>query len=293
MSNQIEFRHLRYFMVVAQELHFRKASERLFITQPGLSRQIKQLEEELGVQLFIRNKRQVELTDSGRYLYDESSNLLNQLESIKRSIQLIDKGEEGELNIGFVGSAMQTVIPHLLLKLNDSFPKIHTSLEEMSNEDQIFAIEHNKLDIGFIRGKQAPEGIAYRQIFRDNFSIVLPKSHPINQENFKDLSQFSQESFILFSSDYSRTYYNKVMSIFDDHGFVPKVSHKSVHANTIFRLVENGLGVAIVPTSLKDGFDLDIKFIGLKNVKQITYLSLIWKEGTANELIKKFVSLLG
>lgn len=292
MSNQIEFRHLRYFMIVAQELHFRKASERLFITQPGLSRQIKQLEDELGVQLFIRNKRQVELTDAGRYLYDESSNLLNHLESIKRSIQLIDKGEEGELNIGFVGSAMQAVIPHLLLKLNDRFPKIHTSLEEMSNEDQIFAIEHNKLDIGFIRSKQAPDGIASRQIFKDNFSIVLPKNHRINDDNFNDLSQFSQDNFILFSSDYSRTYYNKVMSIFDDHGFAPKISHKSVHANTIFRLVENGLGVAIVPTSLKHGFDLDIKFIELKNVKQITYLSLIWKEGTTNELIKKFVSLV-
>ena len=291
MSNQIEFRHLRYFTVVAQELHFRKASERLFITQPGLSRQIKQLEEELGVQLFIRNKRQVELTDAGQYLYDESANLLNQLESIKRSIKLIDKGEEGELNIGFVGSAMQAVIPHLLLKLKGKFPKIHTSLQEMSNEDQIFAIEHNKLDIGFIRAKQAPEGIASRQIFKDNFSIVLPQSHKINEENFKDLSQFAQDNFILFSSDYSRTYYNKVMSIFDDHGFAPRISHKSVHANTIFRLVENGLGIAIVPTSLKHGFDLDIKFIELKNVKQITYLSLIWKEGTTNELIKKFVSL--
>lgn len=292
MSNQIEFRHLRYFMIVAQELHFRKASERLFITQPGLSRQIKQLEEELGVQLFIRNKRTVELTDAGKYLYDESSNLLNQLESIKRSIKLIDKGEEGELNIGFVGSAMQAVIPHLLLKLNEQFPKIHTSLEEMSNEDQLFAIQHNKLDIGFIRAKQAPEGIAFKQIFKDNFSIVLPKNHRINENNFTDLSQFAQDNFILFSSDYSRTYYNKVMSIFDDHGFAPKISHKSVHANTIFRLVENGLGVAIVPTSLKHGFDLDIKFIELKNVKQITYLSLIWKEGTTNELIKKFVSLV-
>ncbi|MEP5612336.1 MAG: LysR substrate-binding domain-containing protein, partial [Cyclobacteriaceae bacterium] len=175
----------------------------------------------------------------------------------------------------------------------DRFPKIHTSLEEMSNEDQLFAIQHNKLDIGFIRAKQAPEGIAFKQIFKDNFSIVLPKNHRINENNFTDLSQFAQDNFILFSSDYSRTYYNKVMSIFDDHGFAPKISHKSVHANTIFRLVENGLGVAIVPTSLKHGFDLDIKFIELKNVKQITYLSLIWKEGTTNELIKKFVSLVG
>ncbi len=291
MGNQIEFRHLRYFMIVAEELHFRKASERLFITQPGLSRQIKQLENELGTQLFTRNKRQVELTDAGRYLYGESSNLINQLESIKKSIKLIDKGEEGELNIGFVGSAMQAVIPHLLLKLKDQFPKIHTSLEEMSNEDQLFAIAHNKLDIGFIRAKRTPDGIASRQIFKDNFSIVVPKSHRVNQENFKGLRQFSQEDFILFSSGYSQNYYNKVMGIFDDHGFNPKISHKSVHANTIFRLVENGLGVAIVPTSLQHGYDLNIKFIELKKVKQVTYLSLVWKEGTTNTLVKKFVSL--
>lgn len=292
MGNQIEFRHLRYFKVVAEELHFRKASEKLFITQPGLSRQIKQLEEELGVLLFIRSKRQVELTEAGKYLYDESRNLLNQLEGVKRSIQLIDKGEEGELRIGFVGSAMQQAIPGLLLKLKNHFPKIHTSLQEMSNKDQIFGIEHNQLDIGFIRAKDAPEGISSQQIFKDNFSLVLPKGHPATQESFTDLSEFSEESFILFSSDYSRTYYNKIMSIFDDHGFSPKISHRSVHANTIFRLVENGLGIAIVPTSLKHGFELDIKFIELKNVKQTTYLSLIWKEGKENRLIKKFTSLL-
>ena len=123
MSNQIEFRHLRYFQVVAQELHFRKAAEKLFITQPGLSRQIKQLEEELGAQLFLRDKRIVSLTDAGKYLYDESTQLINQLDAVKRSIQLIDKGEEGELRIGFVGSAMQKVIPNLLLKLNNKYPK--------------------------------------------------------------------------------------------------------------------------------------------------------------------------
>ena len=292
MGNQIEFRHLRYFQVVAQELHFRKASEKLFITQPGLSRQIKQLEEELGVQLFVRDKRQVELTDAGRYLYHESTNLLNQLGAVKRSITLIDKGEEGEIRIGFVGSAVQQVIPSLLLKLKNQFPKIHTSLEEMSNKDQIYAIEHNQLDIGFIRTKDAPEGISSIQIFKDTFSIVLPKSHPIDADTYVDLSQFSAEKFIFFSSNYSRTYYNKVMSIFDDHGFEPKISHKSVHANTIFRLVENGLGVAIVPSSLQHGFDLDIKFIELKNVKQTTYLSLIWKEYSQNQLVKKFTSLI-
>lgn len=292
MSNQIELRHLRYFVVVAQELHFRKASEKLFITQPGLSRQIKQLEEELQVELFIRDKRKVELTEAGKYLYDESLNILSHVEKVTRSIRLVNDGEEGELNIGFVGSAMQEVIPGLLIKLKEQFPKIHTSLEEMSNTDQLFAIEHNQLDIGFIRSNQISDGIAIKKIFEDNFSVVVPADHPLNNDTFENLSQLSDETFILFSSDYSRNYYDKVMSIFDDSGFTPKVSHKSVHANTIFRLVENGLGISIVPTSLQHGFDLNVKFLELKKVRQRTTLSVIWKEKSKNPMIKKFLSLI-
>ena len=151
MSNQIEFRHLRYFQVVANELHFRKAAEKLFITQPALSRQIKQLEEYVGAELFKRDKRNVVLTQAGAYLLKESEFLFNHLDFVKGNIRHISKGDEGEVRIGFVGSAMQSVIPSLLKKVNKELPKIHFVLTELTNQHQVDLIRKNQLDIGFIR----------------------------------------------------------------------------------------------------------------------------------------------
>ncbi|MEL7148112.1 MAG: LysR family transcriptional regulator, partial [Bacteroidota bacterium] len=115
----LELRHLRYFKTVAEELHYRKASEKLFISQPGLSRQIKQLEEVLSVQLFIRTKKSVALTAPGHYLKQEVDFIFNHLDFVKQQLALLDKGHEGELRIGFLGSAMQNVIPDLLANLNE------------------------------------------------------------------------------------------------------------------------------------------------------------------------------
>jgi len=122
---------------------------------------------------------------------------------------------------------------------------------------------------------------------------VLPKSHSISSGNFKNISDLKEESFILFSSQYSHGYYDKIMSIFEDQGFSPKVAHESVHANTIFRLVENELGIGIVPSSLKQGFDLNIKFIDLKKIPQRTTLSAIWKEESRNPILEKVIRTLG
>lgn len=292
MSNQIELRHLRYFLAVAQELHFRKAAERLFISQPGLSRQISQLEDELGVKLFIRDKRNVRLTESGRYLMDRTETLLNQMDFTFRSLKSIDKGEQGEVRVGFVGSAMQIIIPASLKKLDARFPRVHTSLTEMSNYDQLNELEHDRLDIGFVRLNSAPHGMESKTVYEDTFSIVLPGDHPLDSSNFQGVAQLAKEKFILFSSDYSFGYYEQIMSICEDAGFSPKVSHKSVHANTIFRLVENALGVAIVPTTLQFGFDLNVKFIELKSIPQRTQLSAVWKAENENAALARYLEVL-
>lgn len=289
LSNQIALRHLTYFQAVAQELHFRRAAERLHITQPGLSRQIKQLEEVIGVALFVRDKRSVQLTAAGKFLLAEVDRIQNQLEQIIQTTRLIGKGEEGELRIGFVGSAMHGIIPDLLKQLSEHFPKIHTRLDQLDNRQQIEAIMHDRLDIGFIRSQQIPEGVKRQQVFKESFSLVLPEAYPLNTQNFKQIRQLKEEHFILFSQDYSYDYYQLVMSIFEDQGFAPKVLHRSVHPSTIFRLVEQGLGVAVVPSSLQSGFDLKVRFIPLDQIPQRTVLSAIWKQNNRNPVLSKFL----
>lgn len=292
MSNQIEFRHLHYFRVVARELHFRKAAEKLFITQPALSRQIQQLEEYIGAELLIRNQRNVSLTKSGEYLLEETEYLFNHLNFVKNNIRLMNEGEEGEVRIGFVGSAMQVIIPNLLKQINQESPGIHFVLTELPNQEQIDRIRKDQLDIGFIRTMRLPEGLKKMDVYEETFCLVLPENHTLANRRFKTVKDFEKENFILFSSQYSHGYYEKIMSIFEDQGFTPHVAHESVHANSIFRLVENGLGIGIVPSSLKRGFDLKVKFIDLKKIAQRTTLSAIWKEESRNPVLSKIIRYL-
>lgn len=292
MSYQLELRHFHYFLAVAEELHYRKAAEKLFISQPGLSRQIKQMEEILETPLFVRTKKKVDLTPAGVYLKGEMEFILNHLELTKKQLKLIGNGHFGEIRIGFLGSAMQNVIPKLLVDLKDNFPKIKTSLEELSNKAQVNAILKDKLDLGFVRLTRVPQGIALKTVFKDTFSVVLPKDHPLDIENFKGMQQLSEEEFILFSPEYSPLYYDTIMSICENAGFTPKVSHKSVHAQTIFKLVGNRLGIAIIPTSLQYGFEMDVKFIELKKVPQQAVLSVIWKEDNRNRSLHHCVDLI-
>ena len=292
MSNQLELRHFTYFLAVAEELHFRKAAEKLFISQPGLSRQIKQMEGILETQLFERDKKKVSLTPAGHYLKKEVSYVLNHLANVERQLKLLGDGNRGELRIGFLGSAMQEVIPNLLLKIRDNFPGVKTSLEELSNNAQVDAVLNDSLDIGFVRLSRVPNTLEMETIYKDTFSLVLPERYPILTREFEGMHQFADDDFILFSQDYSPLYYETIMSICQDAGFKPKISHKSVHAQTIFKLVENHLGIAIVPTALQNGFQMRVKFIVLKNIPQRAELSVIWKKEQTNPVLKNCLELL-
>lgn len=292
MSNRIELRHLRYFLAVAKELHFGKAAEKLFISQPGLSRQIKQMEAELDVQLFIRSNKKVHLTDAGNYLKDEVNLNLKNLDNVLQYTKLIDKGIMGKIRLGYVGSAMQNVIPKLLMDVRKTNSNIQFNLKEMEIPKQISSLLSQEIDVGFLRMKRVPGSLKVRKVMEEYFSLVLPSDHPLNQSNFIDISQLRDEPFIFIERNYSPEYFDKIMSIFNMYDFEPIISHTSVHANTIFKMVENKLGAAIVPTSLTKGFDIDVKFIELKNIPQRTTLSIAYNSKNRNPLLPTILKYL-
>ncbi|WP_320051675.1 LysR family transcriptional regulator [uncultured Acetobacteroides sp.] len=291
-SNQIEFRHLKYFLALAKDLHFRKAAERLYISQPGLSRQIKQLEDDLGITLFVRHNRKVELTQAGVYLQEELTKTFKRLDDIVDHAKLLNDGIAGNLKLGYIGSAMQKVIPELLLRFRTEHPNIIFSLNEMGNEEQVQALLKQEIDIGFVRMERVPRGLSTRSVFEDTFSLVLPKDHAITEASFRNLSQLKDESFILFDSSFSESYYVNVMQIFDTSGFTPIVSHYTVNASSIFRLVENGFGVSIVPTSLKLGYDMGVKFVELTKIPQRTTLKMVWSSNNPNPILNSFLQVV-
>ncbi len=292
MSNQIEFRHLRYFMAVSETLNFHRAAEKLDITQPGLSRQIQQLEFHLGTELLVRNRREVRLTPAGDYLRHQLIPQMNRLEHIYRETRRIGTGQAGEIRIGFLGSAMQDVIPRLLVDLNREFPEIRTSLEELSNRSQVRALLEERLDLGFVRLSDLPADLEGCPMIRETFSIVVPEDHRIDKHTLESVRDFSEEPFILFTPEYSPDYYRTVLSICEDSGFHPKISHKSVHAHTIFKLVAAGLGVAIVPTSLQHGFRLKVRYLELTGIRQRAVLTAVWNRSHHSRALEHCIERL-
>lgn len=289
MSYQIELRHFRYFLAVAEDLHFRKAAERLFISQPGLSRQIKQMEDDLGVELFVRHNRKVELTSAGLYLKNELTRNLKNLDNILDYAKLLQDGKQGKLEFGYVGSAMQDIIPNLLIQFKKEHPNVQFGLKEMDNQKQIESLLSHDIDVGFVRLDRVPRGLNIKPILKESFCLVLPKNHPINSSNFKGLQELKDESFILFDPSYSPSYYEKIMQIFDESGFTPIVSHNTIHAASIYKLVENNFGLSIVPKSLQKGYNMNVKFIELHKIPQRTTLSVVWDKNNRNPIVTSLI----
>ena len=292
MSNQLELRHFKYFLAVAKELHFRKAAEQLYISQPGLSRQIKQMENKLGIKLFERHNRKVELTKAGGYLQKELTTNFKRLEDILNKTKLINDGIDGHLKLAYVGSAMQKLIPELLLKFREINQNVRINLSENDNEKQIQALLNQEIDIGFVRLERVPKGLETFSTLEETFSLVLPENHKINASNFKDLYQLKDEPFILFDALYSLSYYEKVMQIFDNSGFFPTVTHSTVNASSIYQLVENNFGISIVPTSLQYGYNFKVKFIELTTIPQRTTLKIVWNSMNTNPILKSFLNVV-
>ncbi|MEM0940855.1 MAG: LysR family transcriptional regulator [Bacteroidota bacterium] len=292
MSYQIELRHLHYFLILSEELHYRKAADRLFISQPGLSKQIKYLEDLLAVRLLDRNKRNVSLTPAGEYLSNQIKQLDKKVDEMVHGTRLIDSGLKGNLRIGYIGSAMQNIIPELLKSIDRDFPDIQFGLYEMGNSAQVEKLLHHSIDLGFVRMDHLPKSLKAITVYEDTFSVVLPENHPIADVKLDDLSRMKEEKFILFESSYSQSYYLKVMQIFADAGFTPKVAHHTIHANSIFRLVENGFGIAIIPTSLKLGYDLKVKFAELSSIAQRASIVAVWNPDNTNPVLANVIETL-
>jgi LysR family transcriptional regulator, benzoate and cis,cis-muconate-responsive activator of ben and cat genes len=287
----MEFRQLQYFLGVANELHFSKAAEKLFIAQPALSRQIQALEESLGVLLFERDKRNVKLTPAGEYLREEATQILSQLENISNRTQLIHHGEEGELRIGHPGSAIYSVIPPLLSQLRSVFPQIKANLSEILEDDLFGFLKNYQIDVGFIREPFVDIQLNTKVLMKESFALVLPENHWITSENFVSLAQIKNEPFVLPPRHAGSTYYDLLVRMCERESFSPNVVHESIHGATILRLVEYNLGISIMPISYRLSTAMRVKFIELKDIPERTQLSMAWRKNDKNPILQNFLKV--
>jgi DNA-binding transcriptional LysR family regulator len=286
---------LKNFITLAETLHFTKASGQVLMAQPALSRQIKQLEESIGVELFKRNKRNVALTKAGAYFKDAAEAALNQLNYAMDRTRQIHNGEAGEIRIGYTHSIVQTILPRIIMKIQAEFPGIKTILREMNNTDQYRDLADQKLDIGFVTNPIVPENLKSTIFFEDIFVVVLPENHHLLKQEFTNLSAFSNETFILPHRIDGSDYVHTIESICHDAGFLPNTVHHTASVSSALKLVEAGLGITIEPKASLSGQHLAIKYIELDNIPQKAQSAMLWNDNTEHEhmpvlqLIRKII----
>ena len=285
----MKFNQLRYFAVLAEELHFRKAAERIGITQAPLSLAIQELERELGGKLFHRTRRKVALTETGLILQDNARSILARIDRTVDEIRRVQAGEGGELRIGFTAaSSLLSFFPSLVHAFRIKYPEIRVVLEDMPSMSQIRALQARELDAGIIRTAprfKPPADVTVTRLLTDPLVVAVDPTHPLNSRREISLSELREERFVFYPRSYGVGIYDHFIQLCAKRSFVPTFVQEAREASTIIGLVATGLGIAVVPSSLRYIGIPDIVYLPLADADAMTELLLIYRAGEANSRI--------
>lgn len=280
---EMNLEQIRYFLGLADDLHFWNASERMNITQSALSRHIKALEDELGVVLFDRTKRKVSLTTAGTFLQGEWQRMLTDMDNVHRQARLLSSGVAGVLRIGHPSSIRFSIMPDLVVALSRAYPQVKLELVSVDDEDIEEVLLRYQIDIGFEREHPVHTSLSSQLLLIEPFALVINEQHPIQSSQFTDLGQFRDEPFVLTPRCHSMAYKISVDAIFPQYGFTPRIVFESSHGMTLLSLVARGMGVTILPLSYEKGAPAGVRFIPLPHE---TSLYMIWRNPNTCTLIR-------
>jgi len=246
----MEFRQLRYFVALAEELNFTRAAERLHISQPPLSAQIAQLENELGVKLFHRNSRKVALTDAGAAFLHDVRLIQLRLKEATQRVGHIHSGLAGRVEIGLAGSHFLGPLPQCIGELAHTHPDIDVVLNEMAPNDQLEALKEQRIDISISRQLVQDDLLCSQLLWHDPLWVAMPQAHPLANRPSLALSDLSGQRLILLRPDTSR-FADKLFHLCHARGFTPQITHTVAEVPAQLSLVSAGLGIAVVPQSTR------------------------------------------
>ena len=287
----MELRHLRYFVAVAEELHFGHAAARLHMAQPPLSMQIKQLESEIGFRLFQRTNRKVELTQAGALLLDDVRELLAELDRSVASAKRVARGEAGWLGIGFVGSATYAVLPAALQRFREEHPDVELVLRELVSAKQAQALREGRIHVGLARPAIGEDGFESEVILNERLVAALPDSHPLAKNRRLRIEDLAREPFILFPQNPKPSYADFVLGICEQAGFVPRIVQEAAEMHTAIGLVAAGLGVTLVPGSVRTETRPGLTFRDLAGAPS-TALTAAYRSADESPVLVEFLRIL-
>ncbi|MFQ3239959.1 MAG: DNA-binding transcriptional LysR family regulator [Olleya marilimosa] len=277
---------IKYFLGLAEELHFWNTAEKMFISQSSLTRQIQALEEELGFSLFERNKRNVKLTDAGKFLQKHWTKTIGELDQIQRQAKKIDQGDAGHVSISYPGSITFSFLPNFLEIIKTNLPDLKLELAELTDENHQKLLLNYDTDIAFSRDNIQHTNIQTVKLSTEPICIAVPSNHWLDKNSINNIDKLQQENFIITGLHQTTFFSSLLRNLFNQLGFEPKISIESDFGGMILNLVSKGLGISILPNSFKHSNFNNVRFIDLD---QTIDLYMHWRKNEANKTITKVI----
>ncbi|HLW03014.1 MAG TPA: LysR family transcriptional regulator [Ktedonobacterales bacterium] len=287
----MELRHLRYFVVVAEELNITRAAKLLQMAQPPLSQQMHQLEAELGVTLFHRSKRRIALTDAGQVFLEEARRTLVQAEHARRMAQRAQRSEIGRLVMGFVSEATYDLLPSMLQAYRARFPQVEIVLREMTTMQQVQALQRGSIHLGMLRPPIPETGLSLQIVRQEPFIMVLPPTARIAPDERLPLSALSEEPFVLFPRAISPGVHDQVISLCNQAGFSPTIVQEATELHTILGLVAVGIGVSLLPASVRLLRSQGVVYRVLPQTGTRASTALAWRQDARSSVLFTFLDV--
>ncbi|MBZ7671106.1 LysR family transcriptional regulator [Klebsiella grimontii] len=275
----IELRHLRYFIAVAEELHFGHAAARLNISQPPLSQQIQILEQQIGARLFARTNRSVSLTEAGRQFLADSRQILTQVDDAAARAARLHHGETGELRIGFTSSApFIKAVSDTLSTFRRRYPDVHIQTRETNTREQIVPLNEGALDLGLMRNTQLPETLIWERVLREPLLAMVPRDHPLASQPRVSLRELAREPFVFFDPHVGTGLYDDILGLLRRYDLTPTIAQEVGEAMTIIGLVAAGLGVSILPASFRRVQLSEMCWLPIEERDAVSEMWLVWSK---------------
>lgn len=284
----IDLRQLRYFVTLAETLHFGRAATLLHISQPPLSRQVAALEEQLGVSLLKRSTRLVELTAAGQHFHEQAKRIIAGLDAAVRSTQAIERGELGVLRVGFTMAAAWSVLPPVIKRYSDAFPQADVQLSEVLPKELNDALISGNVDVGIAFPWQRPPGLEYLTVHTEPLCAVVPSGHRLALGDEIVVSDLATEPFITFPATTAPALHELVIGCCREHGFEPRIRFETHLQQTIVNLVAEGLGVSLVPQSMSKMQLTGAKFLPVSGTRMVEQ-GVIWAADNDNPCLARLL----
>lgn len=273
----IELRHLRYFIAVAEELHFGRAAQRLNMSQPPLSQQIQQLEQQIDARLLLRTNRRVELTPAGQQFLLDARQIMASVTRAAEHAARLHAGSSGELRIGFTSSApFITQVSDALMAFRQRYPAVHLQMQELNTRQQLEPLSDGRLDLGVMRNTELPESLNWRLLLREPLCALLHHQHPLAKSSRLSVTDLATEPFVFFDPRVGTALYSEILGLLRRYQVEPAITQEAGEAMTIMGLVATGLGVSILPVSFRRASLAEVVWIPLKEQDALSEVWLVW-----------------